>query len=102
MGKNLQKTIWVLSPSPQDTFLYLLCCISYVFTLLGIVAGRCWYENAHIGHKKKITSFSFESNSDFTLLLKSERFSISFSLSVKNSFQRAGPLTDILYFDLFN
>ena len=36
------------------------------------------------------------------LLLKSDRFSISFSLSHKSSFQRAGPLTDILYFDLLN
>ena len=37
-----------------------------------------------------------------SLLLKSDRFSISFSLSVKNSFQRAEPLTGILYFDSLN
>ena len=52
--------------------------------------------------RKKITPFSYESNLSFTLILKNDRFSISFSLSVKNSFQGAGPLTDILYFDLFN
>ena len=33
----------------------------------------------------KITSFSYESNFDFSLILK-----------------RAGPLTDILHFDLLN
>ena len=49
-----------------------------------------------------ITSFSYESDLDFTFLLDSDRFLIFFSMSVKNSFQRAGPLTDILYFDLVN
>ena len=49
-----------------------------------------------------MSCFSYESNLDLTLLLKGYRFWISFSLSVKNSFQTAGPLTDILYFELLN
>ena len=63
--------------------------------MLGIVAGRCWYENAHKGHQEKITSFSYESNLDFTLLLKARGL-------LKNSFQKCGSLTDVLYFDLLN
>ena len=43
----------------------------------------------------------FAPNMDFALFLKSNIF-ISFSLSVKNSFQIAGPLTDILHFDLLD
>ena len=95
MGKDLQKTIQVLSPSPQYTFLSLLCCVSYVFILFGIVADRYWYENANKDHQRKITSFSYETNLDFGFLLKSNRFSISFSLPVKNSFRRTGPLLQI-------
>ena len=70
--------------------------------LLGIVTDRYWNENAHKGHYKEITSFSYEINLDFTLILKRNKFSISFSLSVKISLQKVGLLTDIQYFDLLN
>ena len=70
--------------------------------LLGIVADRYWNENAHKGHYKEITSFSYEINLDFPLILKRNKFSISFSLSIKISLQKVGPLTDIQYFDLLN
>ena len=78
MGRHLQKTIQVLSPGPRNTFLSLLCCISEGFTLLSIVAGICWYENALKSHQKKITWFSYKS-----LLSKNDRFSIFFSLLLK-------------------
>ena len=44
----------------------------------------------------------FAPNMDFALFLKSNIFFISYSLSVKNSFQIAGSVTDILHFDLLD
>ena len=49
---------------------------------------------------QKINLFSYETNLNYNLLLKSEIFSISFSLSVKNSFETAAALKDILKFYL--
>ena len=84
-GKELAEDHLGLVTRPlTQFFLSLLCCISYVF-MLGIIAGRCWYKK----DQKKNTPFSYESNLDFILLFKSDRFSTPFRLSIKKSFQKA-------------
>ena len=69
---------------------------------------RCWVLSlADFGMKMHIKIIGkrllrFHLRLTRILVLKSHRFSISFSLSVKNSFQSVGPLADILYFELLN
>ena len=83
-----------------DTLFHLYCVVlakilfSYVLLLVGV--GRKIYSKVI---RKRLLHMS---NLDFTLLSKSDRFSISLSLTVESSFQKAGPRTDILYFDLLN
>ena len=99
MGRNLQKTNQIFHQVPNTLFFNLHCLVLAKFLCCWVLSLVDVDIKMHIKIIRK-SLLCFHGRLTWILLcFKSDRFSISLSLSVKNSFQRAWPMTNILYFD---